>query len=348
MKLPASTRLSMRVNLTLLVMLELLVIMGLVWLGLWLISYFRLPRVQIHDTIWLALLAVAIGSGVTAFLGRWIFAPITRLGRAMEQVAQGDFSQRLDEERQFQEIAGIYQNFNRMAQELGSTEILKTDFISNVSHEFKTPINAIEGYAMLLQGGEALTEQERQLYTEKILFNTRNLSALVGNILLLSRLDNQSISLEQSRYRLDEQIRQALLQLEQAWTDKELSLEVELEPILFTGPEKLLLQVWTNLIGNAVKFSPHGGELRVELKGQGERLLFTVSDRGPGIPPEAQGRIFEKFYQADSSHKQEGNGLGLALVSKIVRLLEGRVWAENREDGGCRFFVELARNINKS
>ncbi len=341
MKVPANTRLSMRVNLTILVMSEFLVILLLVWLALWLLDFFRLPRVTVHETIWLALLAVAVGGAVTAFLGRWIFLPITRLGQAMEQVAQGDFSQRLDSQRQFKEIAHIYENFNRMAQELGSIQILKTDFVSNVSHEFKTPLNAIEGYATLLQEGKTLSDEDMELYTERILLNTQNLSQLVGNILLLSKLDNQAVLPGGNPFRLDEQIRQAILQLEPLWTAKELELEVDMEAIMYCGPENLMFHVWSNLVGNAVKFSPAGGLVEIKLKREEACIRFTVSDRGEGISDEARERMFDKFYQADSSHKQEGNGLGLALVKKIVRLQEGRVFAENRPEGGCCFTVEL-------
>ena len=227
-----------------------------------------------------------------------------------------------------------------MASELGATEVLQTDFISNVSHEFKTPISAIEGYATLLQGCTDSSGEESE-YIKKILYNTKRLSALVGNILLLSKVDNQVIQSKRSYYRLDEQVRRSIISLEPVWEPKELDISAELESIEYYGNEELLMQVFDNLIGNAVKFSPKGGSVTVGLFERNDRVIFTVLDRGPGIPEEAIKHIFDRFYQADSSHKEEGNGLGLAIVSGILELVGGSVRAQNREGGGAAFTVEL-------
>lgn len=281
-----------------------------------------------------------VGVLVTSLLSKYFFNPIKKLRGAMDKVADGDFSVRLDEKSSSKEILEIYTGFNLMAHELASIEILQTDFVSNVSHEIKTPINAIEGYSTLLQGCDTLDADHRE-YVDKILLNTRRLSGLVGSILLLSKLENQEIPTNRTEYRLDEQIRQSVVALEESWTRKDIDLDVDLERISYLGNEQMMRHVWDNLITNAVKFSPHGGQVTLRLTQEKGMPVFIIEDQGPGLSEEAQKRIFDKFYQADPSHKQEGNGLGLALVKRILTLEKGQITAENRETGGCRFTVSL-------
>ena len=340
MRYTSNTNFSMRSNIIALVFISLLLIAFMAWIGVWLMDYFDFSLFPVHNIIWLMLISAFVGSVVTVFLQKWIFKPINKLGAAMDQVAKGNLDAQLELGKNFSEIEDIYRNFNQMTKELSSAEILKTDFISNVSHEFKTPINAIEGYATLIHGDEELDTQQRNLYAEKILFNTNRLSKLVGNILLLSKVDNQAIGQDVKLFRLDEQIRQAILQHEAEWTRKELELLVELDALSFEGPEGLMFHMWSNLIGNAVKFSPQGGAVEIKLKKEKEKIRFTVSDEGGGVSEEAAKHIFDKFYQADSSHRQEGNGLGLPLVKQISRLSGGSVSFENTEKGCC-FTVEL-------
>ena len=306
-----------------------------------LVEYFLPGFIEKYLMSFTAGLCLLVGIIATTFISKHFFDPIIKMGAAMEQVANGDFSVRLETKSSAKEIQEIYSGFNLMAQELGNTEVLQTDFVSNVSHEFKTPINAIEGYATLLQGCEGLDGDEKE-YVEKILFNTKRLSTLVGNILLLSRIENQTIPEKRTRFRVDEQIRQSILALEGAWTQKEIEFDVELECIEYVGNEGLLHHVWDNLIGNAIKFGPHSGTVAISLRREKRGIVFTVEDAGPGIAEEAQKHIFDKFYQADSSHKQEGNGLGLALVTRILSIADGEIFAENISDaGGCRFTVIL-------
>ena len=226
-----------------------------------------------------------------------------------------------------------------MTQELQATETLQTDFVSNVSHEFKTPITAIEGYATLLQGADGNPQQDA--YVQRILLNTQRLSALVGNILLLSKVSNQAIPVTSTTYRLDEQIRQALVLLEPAWTERETEFDADMEELTWTGPETLMHHVWSNLIANAIKFGPRGGLVRMTLRQEQNRYVFTICDSGPGIPEHEQKHIFNKFYQLDSSHKQEGNGLGLALCRQILDMCGGDVSVTNAPEGGCVFTVRL-------
>lgn len=336
MKRVGSPRLSMRTNLTLLMIAEIAVISGISWLVTWLLRYFEVS-VIIPDMVWYLVIGVVLAGAATSFIGIWIFEPITRLGEAMQQVAGGNFDVRLDTNHAFPEICQIYTNFNLMARELGATEILQTDFVSNVSHEFKTPINAIEGYATLLQEEDAAGQK---LCTEKILLNTRRLSRLVGNILLLSKVDNQAIKARETTFRLDEQIRQSIVLLEPAWEKKDIEFDVRLQRIEYLGCESMLIHVWDNLLANAIKFSPQGGLVGIELCHREDRVVVTVEDRGPGIPEEALAHIFDRFYQSETSHQEEGSGLGLALVKQIVTASGGSVWAENLPQG-CRFTVTL-------
>lgn len=259
----------------------------------------------------------------------------------MSRVADGNFEIRLDDKCGFREIQEIYNNFNLMTRELQSTEILQTDFVSNVSHEFKTPINAIEGYATLLQDEENPLTDEQSQYVGKILFNTKRLSKLVGNILLLSKVDNQTIQTKQVTFRIDEQIRQSVVLLEAEWTKKEIDFDVDLEVAEYTGNENLMLHVWNNLLGNAIKFSPQNGFIGIKLIKKDGRIIYTITDNGPGIPEDMQKHIFDRFYQSDSSHKEEGNGLGLALVKQIIEQSGGEVGVENKAGGGCQFTVTL-------
>ena len=331
---------SMRFNLTLLVVGEIGVITAMGWVVIRILDAFGI-RLIVPDLVWMLGVGIILGFAVTSFVSKWIFLPVTRLGIAMRQVAGGNFEVQLDTAHRFREIEEIYKNFNLMVSELGTTEILQTDFVSNVSHEFKTPINAIEGYATLLQGCAEKSSPEQRVYVDKILFNTRRLSKLVGNILLLSKLDNQAIPEKKTTFRLDEQIRQSIVALEPAWSEKEIEFDVELENMEYTGNEMLLIHVWNNLIGNAIKFSPMCGTINIKLSKYSSEAVFSVTDCGPGIDAASMQHIFDKFYQSDSSHKEEGNGLGLALVKQIVDACGGTVTAANIPDGGCRFTVTL-------
>lgn len=295
--------------------------------------------IEIPDIIWLLIFSVIIGITVSIVINIILLRPVVKLSKAMKQVAAGDFGIRLKSDNRIQEISDSYDSFNLMVQELEATETLQTDFVANVSHEFKTPINAIEGYATLLQGGNQMPEQQE--YVERILMNTHRLSTLVGNILLLSKVSNHAIPLAKTSYRVDEQIRQAIVLLEPSWTDKNVEFDVDLDEIVWNGPENLMHHVWSNLIQNAIKFGPDGGLIRILLKKTDDRFVFAVEDEGNGVPEEERQRIFHKFYQMDSSHKQEGNGLGLALVKQIVDGCNGNIVVDTPLDHGCRFTITL-------
>ena len=321
----------------LLALAEVIIAAGLALLLNWLLE--DVLEFRLAPWLWVVVFSVILCAVLGWLMSALFFGPIARLSRAMRQVGAGDFSIRLETSSRIREVRDTYDNFNLMTQELGATEIIQTDFVSNVSHEFKTPINAIEGYATLLQSGSQSSDQA--MYVDKILLNTRRLNELVSNILLLSRVDNQAINTNRTRFRLDEQIRQAIVLLEPKWSEKELDLDVDLETLEYAGNESLLLHVWMNLIDNAIKYDPYGGLLRLRLNRRAGSIVFTVEDSGPGIAPEAQKHIFDKFYQADSSRMSEGNGLGLALVKRVLDVCGGTVYVENLPEAGCRFTVTL-------
>lgn len=291
-------------------------------------------------TIRVLLICILSGAAIAVGLSKIFVSPMMKLGDAMRKVAGGDFSVRLDCTSRIRDVREVYGSFNTMVKELGNTETLQTDFVSNVSHEFKTPINAIEGYASLLQDTQ-LTDEQKNAYIDKIIFNTRRLSDLVGNILLLSKVNNQTISPKTSTFRLDEQVRQSILALESKWENKEIEFDIDLDEIEYTGYENLLSHVWLNLIDNAVKFSPQNGQIRIRLKQLDGSVTFSIWDNGLPIPEADIDRIFNKFYQGDNSHAAEGNGLGLALVRKIVAAAHGTINVTSSEDAGTEFVVAL-------
>ena len=335
-KIKFSLRTRLTVSVGAVVLVSVLVAFGLSKLLEWLVP----SSTGIPLLIQLNLFSLVIALIATRFMSKMFFDTIKELRLGMQKIADGKFDTRLETKSNSEEIQELFAGFNMMAGELGATEILQTDFVSNVSHEFKTPINAIEGYTMLLQSTENIDETENE-YIEKILFNTRRLSSLVSNILLLSKLENQSIQTHREKYALDEQIREDILALESLWEPKDIEFDVDLDTVRYYGNKNVLHHVWSNLLSNAIKFSPNGGTIKMRLYKENEKIVFLIEDNGPGLSEEAKKHLFDKFYQADTSHKEEGNGLGLALVKKILSLCDGEISAENMKDGGCRFTVTL-------
>lgn len=333
-------RLTLRVRMVLWVQVELLACVGLAFL-IDNVAHTLNPNWNIPLLLELVIVSVVVGGVMTAVISKIFFNPVKNLRQAMDKVANGDFAIQLDTDKSSSgEIKELHAGFNLMTNELKATEILQTDFISNVSHEFKTPINAIEGYSTLLQGCENLDDDQKE-YVEKILFNTGRLSSLVSNILLISKIENQSIQAKREIFSLDEQIRETIVALETAWAPKSIDLDVELDSVKYNGNEIMMRHVWSNLIGNAIKFTPENSTVSIRLRNQKDKFIFRVTDQGEGLSDEAQKHLFDKFYQADTSHKSEGNGLGLALVKQILDIDGGDITAENVNGGGCRFTVTL-------
>lgn len=315
-------------------------------LTLFLVVLFKLQIVPIdprsrHIPI-LILLAgsLLIGGAIAIFVGHLIIRPIHNISSAFDEIAKGNFDVRVPVDEKIDEIQEMAQRFNAMTYDLSHIETLRTDFVANVSHEFKTPIAAIEGYATLLQTPN-LNQEKHDHYVEKILDNSRRLSSLSSNILALSKLENQEMIVDNREFRLDEQIRKAILMLESKWASKNIEFDVDLPKQMYYGSEFLLAQVWSNILDNAIKHSPSGGIIHVNIQQTDTKVTVDISDEGEGMTEEVKKHIFEKFYQGDSSRKSEGNGLGLALVKRIVVLCHGAVTVESAPGQGATFSVHL-------
>ncbi len=232
------------------------------------------------------------------------------------------------------------QNFNIMAKELGSIETLRNDFVVNVSHEFKTPISTIEGYATLLSNS-LINDEQKNIYLSKILNSTKRLSTLTSNILLLSKLENQEIIINKINFSLDEQIRTTILSLESEWSTKKIVFNLDLPNTIIFANEELLFQVWYNIIHNAIKFSHTNSKINIAINNANENTIITIEDFGCGISSNALSHIFEKFFQEDNSRNQNGNGLGLSLVHKILSLCNGSINVSSVLGEGTKFIIKL-------
>ncbi|AOT71429.1 HAMP domain-containing sensor histidine kinase [Geosporobacter ferrireducens] len=287
----------------------------------------------------LLLTSVSIGTSITALLSRWMVKPVRNLIEAIEDVAKGDFSVSVKGSN-IPELESLAASFNKMVRELAGIEMLRTDFINNFSHEFKTPIVSIKGFAKLLKEG-GLIGEEAQEYLDIIIQESQRLADLSTNVLNLSKVESTEIIREKEVYALDEQIRRAILILEPKWSAKNLSIDVDLESINIYNNAPLLQQIWVNLLDNAIKFTDDGGKLQVSLRRIHSSIRFCLRDNGHGMDEETKQHIFDKFYQGDTSHAMIGNGLGLTLVKKIVSLCNGHIEVESSLGKGSTFTVFL-------
>ncbi len=274
------------------------------------------------------------------FAGKSVTEPILEIRDATQRVAKGDFDVQVEIDTKNTDIAQLSRSFNSMVKELKSNEVLKKDFVSNVSHEFKTPLATISGFAKLLEDGN-LSEEETVEYASIIKKECDRLTVLCSNVLRLSRIENQKITTNKAIFRLDEQIRDAIVLFEPLWDAKELILDVDLDEAEYYGDEELLQQVWINLVQNAIKFTPEKGTITVYLRKNDNGITVNVADTGIGMSEEVMKHIFEKFYQAEASRSNKGNGLGLALVKEIVELSGGRVNVTSEVGKGSNFTVIL-------
>ena len=270
--------------------------------------------------------------------------PMHMLAEAAKKVADGDFSvyvPTLHTSDKLDYLDIMIMDFNRMVEELGSIETLKTDFVSNVSHEMKTPIAIIKNYAELLQT-DRIEDGRRKEYAESIENAAIRLSDLIGNILKLTKLENQRITPEVEDYDVCRQLCECILQFEDAWDEKEIELEVEIEDAaMVRADEKLMELVWNNLLSNAIKFTEPGGSVTVSQTSDENYIRVSVSDTGCGMSQECIKHIFDKFYQGDTSHSKQGNGLGLALVKRVLELMAGDIRIVSEEGKGSTFTVTL-------
>lgn len=287
-----------------------------------------------------------ISSFYLLIISKLVVHPIYNVIEASEKVANGDYSVEVKKRKSFRFINNAIENFNIMARHLNSVEMLKSDFVSNVSHEIKTPLSAIEGYALLVKDNPSLTDSEKG-YLDKILSNTKHLTELVDNILIITKFENQQIAYKKEWYRLDEQIRQAVLFIEPKTIEKGITFSLDLDKIRINADKSVVYHVWHNIISNAVKFSENGSSIDISAKTYGGRAVVKIKDYGIGMDKETTTHIFEKFYQADPSRHSDGNGLGLPLVKRIVDICKGEIAVESEPRKGTCFTVELPLNTGE-
>ncbi|MDE6471672.1 MAG: HAMP domain-containing histidine kinase [Clostridia bacterium] len=305
-------------------------------------------QVQIDETWWAIIVAgiasIVVGIVLSIAVNLYFFNPIKDLLDVTNRVAHGDFSVQLKEKKKKNgeikkgEMSILTHHFNVMVNELNKNKTLKSDFVTNVSHEFKTPLANIKGHAELIKN--CRDDAQINEYCDDIISAVSNLTELTSNILRLSKLENHAI-LQPNDFRLDEQIRQSIIILENKWSEKNIELNIDLDEVTIFYDEALFGQVWQNLISNAIKFTDENGEINIMLRKYDEEAVFTIRDNGVGMNDEVKSHIFDKFYQGDTSHAKEGNGLGLALVKKILDNSHCSIDVESKEGEGATFIVRI-------
>lgn len=294
--------------------------------------------------LFMSLLSLFLGGVIVYFSSRLPLKPVNEIINKMNRLAAGDFKTRLSFGNTISAHPAIKEltlSFNTMAAELENTELLRSDFINNFSHEFKTPIVSIAGLANLLEGDD-LTDEQRVQYARAIREESMRLSAMASNVLNLTKVENQTILTDVSTFNLSEQVRSAVLLLEEKWENKNVEIQLDFDEFLIEANEEMLMQVWINLIDNAIKFVPRCGIIELEVFDVGEKLGIRIGNTGSEIPIDKREKIFTKFYQLDESHATRGNGIGLAIVKRIVDLHNGNVEVSSCE-GFTRFTVVLPK-----
>lgn len=297
--------------------------------------------IRIKNLTFITFLASAlIGTVIILIVVRGIVRPIQKLSEASREIAKGNFEVELSTPKCLDEIGQLTLDFNVMVAELKSTDQLRKDFVSNVSHEFRTPITSIKGFAKLIIDDGHSDDKCRE-YAGIIMDESERLMNLSSNLLRLSELESKIIREEKTKFSLDEQIRKTILILEPQWTRKNVEFELELEKADYYGEESLLQQVWLNLIQNAIKFSEVNGLIRIKISTLREKIKVEIIDYGIGISEGDAEHIFERFYKGDKSRSGDGNGLGLVIVKKIIDISGGKIWVESSSGNGAKFIIEL-------
>jgi signal transduction histidine kinase len=286
--------------------------------------------------------SIVIGTSISAVVSETVLKPLNQLIMATKVVSTGDFSIRVQELNAQSEIADLLRNFNHMTEELGSIEMFRNDFINNFSHEFKTPIVSIRGFAKQLKN-DNLSIIKRKEYTDIIISESQRLTNMSANILILTKFENQRIITNQKEYELDEQIRNCIILLETQWSAKNIEINLDLGPAKIYGNAEMLSHLWINLIENAIKNSKDNGNITIECHEAFDYIQFKISNDGNGINENALKHIFDKFYQGDRSHTSPGNGLGLSIVKRIVELSRGEIVVGSKISQGTTFTVKLPK-----
>lgn len=336
------------IHLSIIILLIMLITTILIAMGIMFLvtkDFIVLPNSpQARPAIFLLCFSIIIGTCVSLIFGKRVLKPVSKLRDAMREVAKGDLTVQMTHENkhQVEEIDDLITDFNLMVRELGRNETLRNGFIVDVSHEFKTPIASIKGYTQLLKRHD-LTEAERIDYLNRVSDGAEQLSKLSGNILKLSKLEQQEIVINPENFALDEQLREVILFLQPTWEKNEICWDLRLPDVPFFGSRELLYQVWLNILDNAIKYSPVGGTITVSLIEGLEEVNLRVTDHGIGMDETTQKRVFDKFFQADTSRKGYGNGLGMALVKRIVELFHGTIKLDSKVGVGTTVDVILPK-----
>lgn len=291
----------------------------------------------------LLITSIILATFIGSFFAYRTLKPIRDLSNATKQIAEGNFNVSIEEleyNDDDTELNNLIKNFNIMVKKLSEIETLRSDFIANVSHEFKTPLATIQGYVTLLQD-DKLTNEERKKYINIILDATSKINKLITNILKISKLENQEVEIVKKEYNISEQIRETIILLQAAWEKKNISFDLNLPDCIISSDEELLQQVWLNIFGNAIKFSSDSGVISSSLSIYDEKVYVEITDNGCGMSEDVMSHIFEKFYQGDKSHSNDGNGLGLALSHKIIHLCGGKITVQSKLNEGSTFTVIL-------
>lgn len=301
-------------------------------------------RPVIAPVVFALIASLFIGIATLGLINRVLIVPIHRIIAAMKQLAIGNFDVRIHLDNGFhtREIIEFSQSYNKAAEELGSVEILRKDFINNFSHEFKTPIISIKGFAQLLKDGD-IPKEEMDEYLTIMINESDRLSYLATSILELSKIESTKATMEKEIFHISEQIRQTLVMMEAKCDAKELNLALELEDAQYEGNRSFLNHIWMNILDNAIKFSPHQSTISVQLRNQQEMIVFEVQDQGSGMNEETIAHIFDQFYQGDTSHASEGNGLGMTLVQKVLLLHDGQIHINSTPNQGTTITVTLPK-----
>ncbi len=293
-----------------------------------------------------SLACIIIGTVASVITSKFVLARIKNVQDGMREISKGNFSVRVkdkDRKNKPSEFGELERTFNKMASDLDGIELFRNDFINNFSHEFKTPIVSIKGFARQLQS-ENITDEQRREYVEIISSESDRLAKMSTNILLLTKLENQQIVSEKTVFSLDEQIRNSIILLENLWSAKNIELDLDLPDSLeYNFNEEMLSHVWINLITNAINFTGESGKITVKLFENENSVICSVTDNGIGMDSETLDRIFEKFYQGDKSHHDGGNGIGLNIVKRIVALAGGEISVESELGKGSKFTVILPK-----
>lgn len=284
--------------------------------------------------------SIAVATVLSMFVSRAVLYPVRTVSESAKRIAKGDFSQKIDENSIIEEVASVGKNFNLMMNELEKLESFRSEFGASVSHEFKTPLGNIKGYAELLRDGE-LSLEEREAYIQKIISSVDKLNDMSEKMLALARFENQQMILNKTEFRLDEQIRQCFLAFENRWSEKEIEPSLELDEITYLGDSNIISHIWSNLLENAVKFTQKGGKIEIELKKEKKYVVVKIFNSGEGIKKKDISHIFDKFYQVDKSRHDRGSGLGLPLVKRLVELCNGEIFVKSVLGVGTEFTVSL-------